>query len=109
MSNNEKNNNDGFGRGITLIVIGIVALMVTFFDFDIDWHMMSKLWPLLLIIIGVCVMPINKWLRTVIVLVLIGLGLVAYQTKIDGCKDCDKTEIISSYSGDDYDDDDDDY
>ena len=103
MSNNENNRNDGFGMGLTLIVIGVIALFVTFFDFTIDWHMMVKLWPILLIIIGVCVMPINKWIRTVVVLVLLALGFVAYQNKANDEKIIDKTEIISHFYGDDDD------
>lgn len=110
MSNNENKKNDGFGRGIILIIIGIIALMVTFFNFEIDWRMMTKLWPLLLIIIGVCIMPINRWIRTVIALVLLALGFVAYQSKLDRDNNIiDKIEIISTFSGDDYDDDDDDF
>ena len=101
MSNNEQNKNDGFGSGLTLIILGVLALMVTFFDFEIDWHMMAKLWPLLLIIIGVCIMPINRWIRTVLALLLLALGFVAYQNKVDGDKVLDKTEIISSFNGDD--------
>ena len=101
MSNKEQNKNDGFGSGLTLIILGVIALMVTFFDFEIDWHMMAKLWPLLLIIIGVCIMPINRWIRTVLALLLLALGFVAYQNKINDDKVLDKTEIISSFNGDD--------
>jgi len=101
MNNNEKNTNDSFGRGLTLIVIGVIALLMTFFDFEIDWHVMAKLWPMILIIIGVCLMPINRWLRTAIALLLLVLGFVAYQNKADSDKVLDKTEIISSFRGDD--------
>jgi len=104
MSNNENKTSDGFGKGLTLIIIGAIALLVTFFDYEINWHVMSQLWPLLLIIIGVCIMPINRWLRTCIALVLLLLGCWAYQNKIDGKKVIDKTEIISSFSDDDDDD-----
>ena len=103
MNNNENNTNDGFGKGLTLIIIGVVALFVTFFDFEINWHVMVQLWPMLLILIGVCIMPINKWIRTVLALMLIAFGVAAYQIKADGKKDIDKTEIISRF----YDDDDD--
>lgn len=101
MSNNENNKNDGFGRGLTLIIIGVIALFITFFDFEIDWHMLVKLWPLLLIIIGVCIMPINKWIRTVVALVLLALGFVAYQNKMDNDRVINKTEIISIFCDDD--------
>lgn len=105
MSNNEKNTSDGFGRGLTLIIIGVIALMMTFFDFEINWHVMAKLWPLILIIIGVCLMPINRWVRTAIALALLVLGFVAYQNKMDEKIIINKTEIISTFSGDDDDDD----
>ena len=112
MENNTKRTNDGFGKGIILIIIGVVALLITFFDFEVDWDVMLKLWPLLLIIIGVCIMPIDKWIRTVIALVLLSLGAVAYLQKAngDGCtKVINKTEYkIKSHSRVVFDDDDDD-
>lgn len=92
MSNNENKTSDGFGKGLTLIIIGAIALLVTFFDYEINWHVMSQLWPLLLIIIGVCIMPINKWIRTVIALALLVFGAVAYQQKTDGIRVGNKTE-----------------
>ena len=103
MSNNENNKNDGFGRGITLILIGVFALMVTFFDYEIDWHIMGQLWPLLLIIIGVCVMPINRWIKTAVSLLLLVFGFVIYQNKLndDTEKVYHKTEIITRFSDDD--------
>ena len=84
MSNNENKTNDNFSKGIILIVIGVIALLITFFDFEINWHVMVKMWPILLIIIGVCIMPINKWIRTVIALVLLVIGAVAYHQKAEG-------------------------
>ena len=100
MSNNENKTKDGFGSGVALIIVGVLALLVTFFDVDINWHMMLKLWPLLLIIIGVGIMPINKWIRTALVVALITLGIVAYQNKTEGTKVIHKTEIISRFKSD---------
>lgn len=111
MSNNENKNNDGFGRGLTLIIIGVIALLITFFDFEIDWHVLAKMWPVLLIIIGVCVMPINKWIRTVIALVLLALGAVAYHQKAgedDGCTKVHNRVEYRTHSHTYYDCDDDD-
>lgn len=95
MSNNTNKKDKGFGQGITLIIIGVIFTMMTIFDFDIDWHIMSKLWPLLLIIIGVCVMPINKWIRFAITMVLLAVGVIAYQQTADNgtTKVINKTEI----------------
>ena len=104
MSNNE-NKNVGFGNGMVLIVIGVLALCVTFFDIDLDWDVLIDLWPILLIIIGICIMPINKWIKTALALSLLALGIMAYQNRIEGDKTVNKVEIISSFSGDDEDED----
>ena len=104
MSNNDnKTNNDNFGRGITLIVIGVIALLITFFDIEIDWHVVGKMWPMILIIIGVCLMPINRWIRTALALLLLIIGYAAYQQKADVTKAINRTEIISTFSDDDDD------
>ena len=104
MNNNEnKTNNDNFGRGITLIVIGVIALLITFFDIEIDWHVVGKMWPMILIIIGVCLMPINRWIRTALALMLLIIGYAAYQQKADVTRVINRTEIISTFSDDDDD------
>ena len=104
MSNNDnKTNNDNFGRGITLIVIGVIALLITFFDIEIDWHVVGKMWPMILIIIGVCLMPINRWIRTALALMLLIIGYAAYQQKADVTRVINRTEIISTFSDDDDD------
>ena len=92
MNNNDNKKDKGFSQGITLIVIGVIFTLITIFDFEIDWRVMAKMWPLLLIIIGVCIMPINKWIRTVIALVLLAFGAVAYNQKAEVAKSVNKTE-----------------
>lgn len=101
MDNNENNKNVGFGNGMVLIVIGIIALCVTFFDVDLDWDVLIDLWPILLIIIGICIMPINKWVKTALALSLVALGIMAYQNRIEEGKGGKTVEIISSYLDDD--------
>lgn len=81
MNNSEKNKNDGLVNGVILIVVGVIALMVTFFDIAINWSVLWKLWPLLLIIIGVCIMPIDRWIKTAVILSLVTVGLIAYSYK----------------------------
>ena len=106
MSNNENNKNTSFGNGIVLIVLGVIGLCITFFDIDLDWDILLDLWPILLIIIGICIMPINKWIKTALALSLVTLGIMAYQNRVKEDKHVNKVEIISSYFDDDDDDDD---
>ncbi|MBQ6084797.1 MAG: hypothetical protein IJK92_10690 [Bacteroidales bacterium] len=108
MNNEEKKKNDGFANGLTLIIIGVILTLVTLFDFEIDWHALSEMWPLLLIIIGVCIMPINRWIRFVITMVLLAVGIVAYQHQADGTTIVKKVEIkTNSHPRIIFDDDDD--
>ncbi|MGN0033759.1 MAG: hypothetical protein ACI358_08315 [Candidatus Limimorpha sp.] len=86
MGSGSKNNNDNFASGIWLIIIGVIALLVMFFDIDIVWSKLFELWPLILIILGVCIMPINRWVRVSIVTVLVVCGCLAYISKVDSCK-----------------------
>jgi len=80
MANSKTKTNDGFATGMILIIIGVIALCAIFFDFHIIWSQMLKLWPLLLIIIGVTVIPINRWIRTGIVVILLIVGLIGYHS-----------------------------
>ena len=103
MNNGEKKENEGFGRGIILIIIGVAALLATFFEFDIDWNVVGHMWPVILIAIGVGIMPINRWIRFLLVCALLAIGYVAYQHKLgdDTTTVIHKTEIISRYHDDD--------
>jgi hypothetical protein len=103
MSDNDKN--VGFGNGLVLIVIGVIALCVTFFEIDLDWDILLDLWPILLIIIGICIMPINKWIKTALALSLVTLGILAYQNRVEEGKSGKTVEIISTYLNDDDEDD----
>ena len=67
MSNNkEKKNDDGIVGGIILIVIGLIALMVTFFDIEIVWSEIAKLWPVFIIIFGISILPFNKFFKSIL-------------------------------------------
>lgn len=85
MANSKTKSGDGFATGMTLIIIGIFALCAIFFDIHIVWENVVKLWPLLLIITGVCILPINRWIRIVIVAVVVLGGVIGYTCMDGGC------------------------
>ena len=58
MSKDNKDN--GLVNGIILIAIGIIALMVTFFDLEIVWSELAKFWPVFVIIFGISMCYKNK-------------------------------------------------
>ncbi len=72
MEDNNKNKRDeGLIGGIILIAIGIIALLVTFFDVDIIWSELAKFWPVFLLIFGVSLMPLSKLIKSILVILMI--------------------------------------
>ena len=78
MSKAHGKSGDGFATGVIMILIGIFALCVTFFDIHIVWSQLIRLWPLLLIIIGVSMIPIDRWIRMGIIVLILICGAIGY-------------------------------
>lgn len=83
MSNEKKKDNDIIG-GIILIAVGLVALLVTFFDVEIVWPELAKLWPVFIVIFGISLLPLNKLLKSILVIVVILASCLLY---LNGTKD----------------------
>ena len=81
---NKNKKDDGLVGGIILIAIGIIALMVTFFDLKIDWEELAKFWPVFIIIFGVSLLPLNKVLKSVCVIVIILISCLIYCNEVNG-------------------------
>lgn len=82
--NNKNKKDDGLVGGIILITIGIIALLVTFFDFKIVWEELAKFWPVFIIIFGVSLLPLNKVLKSVCVIVIIIISCLIYCNEVNG-------------------------
>lgn len=92
--NNKNKKDDGLIGGIILIAIGIIALMVTFFDLKIDWEELAKFWPVFIIIFGISLLPLNKLLKSVSVIVIILISCLIYCNQVNGNEKF-SNEIIS--------------
>ena len=84
MEDNKNKRDDGLIGGIILIAIGIIALLVTFFDFKIVWEELAKFWPVFIIIFGVSLLPLNKVLKSVCVIVIIIISSLSYCNEVNG-------------------------
>ena len=84
MEDNKNKKDDGLVGGIILIAIGIIALLVTFFDFKIVWEELAKFWPVFIIIFGVSLLPLNKVLKSVCVIVIILISCLIYCNEVNG-------------------------
>ncbi len=104
MANSKTKSGDGFATGVILIIIGIFALCAIFLDIHIVWHNVVRLWPLILIIIGVCVLPINRWIRTGIVAAVLLGGVIGYSCMDGSCRSSSKCSVIFNDDWDDFED-----
>lgn len=84
MEDNKNKKDDGLVGGIILITIGIIALLVTFFDFKIVWEELAKFWPVFIIIFGVSLLPLNKVLKSVCVILIIIISCLIYCNEVNG-------------------------
>ena len=65
--------------GVILLFVGIVALLASLDIFEFRWSIVWKLWPMLLIFIGIIVLPIKDWLKVVMLLVSLAISVLLYR------------------------------
>lgn len=64
--------------GVIVIFIGVVALLSSLNVIDFSWHVVLRLWPLLLILYGVSILPVNGYLKTALLVLVLGAGCLLY-------------------------------
>jgi hypothetical protein len=69
--------------GIVLIMIGILFILKNAGIVFISWHMMWSLWPVLIILWGISVIPVKDWIKLVASLVIIVAGFLMMQRDPD--------------------------
>ena len=67
--------------GIILLFIGVIALLAALNVFDFRWTLVWRLWPMLLILIGVMVLPVKDWLKALLLVVALAIGVLLYQSE----------------------------
>lgn len=65
--------------GIIILFVGVVAFLVSLDVVDFSWHIAAKLWPLLFVFIGVIVLPVKDWIKALLVLATLAIGVLLYQ------------------------------
>lgn len=68
--------------GIILLFVGVVALLASLDIFEFRWSIVWHLWPLLLIIIGVMVLPVKDWLKAILLLASLAVGILLYRYEL---------------------------
>lgn len=64
--------------GILILFTGVIALLVTLHVFEFHWSILWSLWPMILIICGISMLPINEYLKAAFLLVALGIGCLLY-------------------------------
>ena len=68
--------------GIILLFVGVVALLASLNVFEFRWSIIWHLWPILLIIFGVMVLPVKDWLKVIMLLASLAGGILLYRYEL---------------------------
>ena len=72
--------NQNFTAGLMLTILGLILLMRNFDLLDLDWEVLFKFWPLLLIYAGLATIYGNKktWLIPIAMIAVTVLAIILY-------------------------------
>ena len=68
--------------GIILLFVGVIALLASLDVFEFRWSIVWHLWPMLLIIIGILVLPVKDWLKVILLLASLAGSILLYQYEL---------------------------
>lgn len=69
--------------GVIILFSGIIALLSVLNVFEFHWSILWRLWPVFLIIIGISLLPFKEYVKTLMLLVALGLGCWLYQAEAE--------------------------
>lgn len=64
--------------GIIILFVGVVALLASLGVISFSWSVAWRLWPLLLILLGVAILPISDYFRAGLLVLVLGAGCLLY-------------------------------
>ncbi len=67
--------------GVVLVGIGLMFLLRNFDVIHFDWYMLRTLWPVLIILLGVALLPINGLVRVLLALLIVGGSIIYISVK----------------------------
>ena len=69
--------------GVLLLFVGIVALLASLDIFEFRWSIVWRMWPMLLIFIGIMVLPIKDWLKALLLVVSLAISVLLYRYEMN--------------------------
>jgi len=67
--------------GILILFTGVVALLASLNVFDFHWSIAWGLWPMILIICGIALLPLHEYIKCGILVLALALGCVLYHVE----------------------------
>lgn len=67
--------------GILVLFTGVVALLSVLGVIEFHWSILWKLWPMILIIVGIALLPLNDYIKGAILLAALGVGCLLYHAE----------------------------
>ena len=97
---------DKFVQATFRLLLLLVAMLVVTVGFDVEWSEISDLWPLIIVVFGIFILPMERSIKTMLVIAIITFVCIAYQVKTNSFDDEDdiEQEYARGYSRDYYDD-----
>ena len=92
--------------GIIILFIGVVALLASLGIISFSWQIALRLWPLLLIFLGIAILPVKDLMKTILLLITLGAGVLLYQNEAKNHPE--RNDWFNNSSWNWYDDDDND-
>jgi len=88
--------------GVILIFIGVLFILQNLHLIHFDWMNLWRLWPVVLVLWGVSILPANSWIKLVLTLVILGASIFFmvdqtshwddYQSRTEWWDDWDKED-----------------
>ena len=93
--------------GIIILFVGVVALLASLGTISFSWEIALRLWPLLLIFLGIAILPVKDFIKAILLLVTLGAGVLIYQNEAVNHPERNQLSNWFSSSNWDWNDDDD--
>lgn len=65
--------------GILILFIGVVALLASIGTIGFSWQVAWRLWPMLLILVGISMLPVKDWLKALLLVAALAASVWLYQ------------------------------
>lgn len=72
--------------GVLLVGIGLMFLLRNFDVISFDWHVFRSLWPVLIIILGVALLPVNSFIRVILAMIIVAGSIIFVTVQVPESK-----------------------